>query len=126
MFKNKEFKIYPPDFSVTLFLHRPDDQSDAAEMVVPAPPTSGGGSNSGKALATPAVRRMAAQYNINLNSVPGTGASALLKFPFHLSFSCKMQTYIFVDIVSGMFSKGTLLNCLISYLCLIVSESEPT
>ena len=38
VFKNKEFKIYPPDFSVTLFLHRPDDQSDAAEMVVPAPP----------------------------------------------------------------------------------------
>ena len=36
VFKNKEFKIYPPEFSVTLFLHRPDDQSDAAEMVVPA------------------------------------------------------------------------------------------
>ena len=45
VFKNKEYKIYPPEFSVTLFLHRPDDQSDAAEMVVPAAiaaPSAGG------------------------------------------------------------------------------------
>ena len=51
VFKNKEYKIYPPEFSVTLFLHRPDDQSDAAEMVVPAAiataPSAGGGGDRG-------------------------------------------------------------------------------
>ena len=37
MFKDKATKVYPEDFSVTLFLHRPDDQSDAVEMATPLP-----------------------------------------------------------------------------------------
>lgn len=48
-------------------------ETEAIQIAASAASSSSGGGSSGKALATPAVRRMAAQHNINLNSVQGTG-----------------------------------------------------
>ena len=53
--------------------------------------SSSSGGSGGKALATPAVRRMAAQHNINLNSVPGTGMLIRVPYaPFAIS-SCNLD-----------------------------------